>query len=153
MADISAEWADMASNLTAITNVDVINVDDLSDYASDGATVEGLLSYGTPLPAFNCFGFKKVRKTRAVRNGAVRPHGISEGMIEGAQITNSDVLLAMASFATACGHTFTGATASYAPRIVRVTPGLGGVYTYTPFAIDHFEPSVYVRHQGSRQAY
>lgn len=110
--------------------VSVINPDNPADFVDFTADlpISGDVA-GDDLPAFVAWGFKYIRTTRSIRNGAKRIAGVTEAWLDEEDVafgTASDSVLAAS---IVMGATLTGPDGGvFEPQLARV--GEGGAITY-----------------------
>lgn len=127
-------------------SVEVANLNDPSDFASEGLTATHGAIGAEGLPPYAAYTFKYARATRAVRNGFKRIGGIPEtwqdnGIIDTTHVSD------MNTVATALALTLTGSGADvYVPVIARILypvpnplhlPGTASAFNITGVSYEH----------------
>ena len=139
----------------ALTHIEleVNNVDDLTDFTIfDLGGIAGTVT-GTGAPPFIATQIKLVRATRAVRNGFKRYAGVAAGLVDEDDIVGTTVYTALQTLATVLQSSLASALpAQYDPVIVRrtVDPATG-VVSYTAFEMDTAIADPYLTTQSSRK--
>lgn len=118
----------LQSNEVLHERIVVVNYNNLSDFAELAPTAFNRgVRISTPLPPFVAWGFKLNRPTRAIRSGAKRFVGVTEGDIAGNE-PDPDFLDNLQLAAEIFESTFTGAGENrYQPQIVRLNRETGQV--------------------------
>lgn len=136
---VTPDWRAIVCDALTFTEVEVFNIDDPSDFYSQGLSAGGSVS-GAYLPRFNAWAFELNRPTTLIRNGAKRLAGVPvASQLDGEAVAG--VLTALNLVATDMATTLSGSGGeTYAPAILHHQPLL-----VPPYAAYHFISASYKR--------
>lgn len=83
--DVRAAWLDCLHNTCKLKEIDVINLDDPTDFSTGVYDLAGTgnTTAGGNLPTFVAVQLRKVSPTRTIRSGWIRVRGAPEGFVTG----------------------------------------------------------------------
>lgn len=131
--DLATQWAtDIESPLEAVlsnqwtaSEIEVINLDDPTDYGSLSISWVGDYVAGVPgtLPGWVAWSFKKNRTSREFRNGSIRFSGISEAATDGLD-PNATALTELTTLGTALSADVVDLGGNEFRMVIRSLPNL-----------------------------
>lgn len=123
---------DMQATSCNYNTIEVINLDEPTDFATVIPTITNGTDVGDGLPAFVCTAFLIARQSRLVRNGWKRFTGVTEPMVDGQNLASAYQTKANALAGQLTTYLGTVEGDAWYPQIVRRTI-VNGVTQYTFF--------------------